>query len=285
MAGKRLHQKASKVRKLVEFCAKCEGSIVFLCMHGAHRSTGTCLLLMTLSGIELQSAADSIEKVRYVADLSSYGHNYASSRSRVQSLLECAGICAVVESSRAAPQTARPRGEEATAKEEAKESDNSNKRPRGEEAEPEEEADDLEEPPDWEGNEEEEDPAALQEAWAKLKDELVALKEDVDHLRAKKEQLKKEKRKLKEDVDDLENVLDDVESDVMRLTQERDIRQGIRRPSIEEACQMVRNRQWEEPASSSAGSEPSESGARDEHRFPRVPNPQNYSLAPPIACS
>ena len=82
---------ARQVQELLTYCGE-KKSVLFLCAHGAHRGIGTCLLFMCAMGCDVQEAADHIESVRYVADLSSTTARHpVSQRVLVKTLIDSIG--------------------------------------------------------------------------------------------------------------------------------------------------------------------------------------------------
>ena len=280
------------------FCAGLDGSCLWLCEHGAHRSTGSCLIFMCCVGLPLRQAADLIEETRYVADLSSSSPRYASSRSRVAKLVAALRLT----QGRAVPQTAmledvvrrprgeptgdesgRPRGEappkvqkvaeDAKTQEERPQSQTGSPRseagrPRGEEGRPsgqerrprgeqeekteeesEEEADYGRDASSSEGDDK---AARLEEVIKSFKAQREDVQAEVNRLTKKKEDLTAEKRELQRDLDGLENDLDKVELEVTSLRREREMRTGEVETTIEEACALIRNHEWQEPPSQRA---------------------------------
>ena len=66
--------------------------MLFLCAHGALRGTGTCLLFLCAMGCDVHEAADHVESVRYVADLSSTTARHpVSQRVLVKTLIDSIG--------------------------------------------------------------------------------------------------------------------------------------------------------------------------------------------------
>ena len=82
---------ARQVQELLTYCGE-KKSVLFLCAHGAHRGIGTCLLFMCAMGCDVHEAADHIESVRYVADLSSTTDRHpVAQRVLVKTLIDSIG--------------------------------------------------------------------------------------------------------------------------------------------------------------------------------------------------
>ena len=75
---------------MIAYCNDDDGqSILFGCLHGAHRGTAGCLVFMVAFGCDVDEAADHIERVRYVADLTGTSPKHpVSQRNRVRTLTD-----------------------------------------------------------------------------------------------------------------------------------------------------------------------------------------------------